>query len=467
VSSFSGLSTALSSLIAQRQALDVAGQNIANANTVGYTRQRANLASVAANTAPSMFSTGLSVGSGTTVTGISRLGDVFLDARLRAETGGASFAATKADAYARLESSVAEPGVTGVSDALQTFWAGWEEVGNDPTSAATRNVLLEDAAAVTQRISAGYAAVTTQWSQTRTELGAAVTDVNAGAAMVAGLNDSIRSALVSGGSANELIDQRNVLVTGLSALVGASGVERADGTLDVLVDGNALVRGNTAHPIAVNAASTTMGSSVTLTWAGTATALGATSGSIVGMVAALAPAGDGGILAKAAASYDSLANNLISKVNVLHAAASTTAGSAGGTFFTSTGASAAATLKVAITSGANIAVGNPALGPSNDGSRAAGFAALGTDPAGPDAQWTAWVADLGVTARSATQRATITESTRSTAETLQLSSASVDVDEEAANMLTYQRAYQGSARVLTAIDEMLDTLINRTGIVGR
>ena len=69
--------------------------------------------------------------------------------------------------------------------------------------------------------------------------------------------------------------------------------------------------------------------------------------------------------------------------------------------------------------------------------------------------------------RSATQSAAITEATRSNAEGLQMSNASVDVDEEAVNMLTYQRAYEGAARVLTAIDAMLDTLINRTGLVGR
>jgi len=51
-----------------------------------------------------------------------------------------------------------------------------------------------------------------------------------------------------------------------------------------------------------------------------------------------------------------------------------------------------------------------------------------------------------------------------TAENLQLSGASVDLDEEATNMLAYQRAYQGAARVLTAMDEMLDTLINRMAL---
>ena len=61
----------------------------------------------------------------------------------------------------------------------------------------------------------------------------------------------------------------------------------------------------------------------------------------------------------------------------------------------------------------------------------------------------------------------VTESARATAENLQLASGSVDIDEETVNMLAYQRAYEGAARVMTAIDQMLDVLINRTGMVGR
>ncbi|HLP25107.1 MAG TPA: flagellar basal body protein, partial [Acidobacteriota bacterium] len=83
MSTFSGLSSALSSLIAQRQALDVAGQNIANANTAGYTRQRADLQSVSTAAVRSLFSTPLMVGTGVASVGVTRIGDDFLDARLR------------------------------------------------------------------------------------------------------------------------------------------------------------------------------------------------------------------------------------------------------------------------------------------------------------------------------------------------------------------------------------------------
>jgi flagellar hook-associated protein 1 FlgK len=81
--------------------------------------------------------------------------------------------------------------------------------------------------------------------------------------------------------------------------------------------------------------------------------------------------------------------------------------------------------------------------------------------------WSAFVTAIGVRTGAATQRADTTEAARANAEEAQLSNAGVDVDEETVNMTTYQRAYEGAARVLTAIDQMLDQLINRTGLVGR
>ena len=92
---------------------------------------------------------------------------------------------------------------------------------------------------------------------------------------------------------------------------------------------------------------------------------------------------------------------------------------------------------------------------------------VGTATRRPGRRLVEFVVDLGVRSRSRGQRASVAETTRATAEELQLSNASVDIDEESVNMLAYQRAYEGAARVLTAIDEMLDTLINRTGVVGR
>ena len=118
---------------------------------------------------------------------------------------------------------------------------------------------------------------------------------------------------------------------------------------------------------------------------------------------------------------------------------------------------------MAITDPKDIAAADPANG-SLDGSLADKISQLSSATGGPDELYRAFVVDLGVTTNAASQRATVLDSTRTTAENLQLSGASVDLDEEATNMLVYQRAYEGAARVLTVMDEMLDTLINRMAV---
>ena len=118
-----------------------------------------------------------------------------------------------------------------------------------------------------------------------------------------------------------------------------------------------------------------------------------------------------------------------------------------------------------LTDPALVAVAAPGGG-ALDGSIGAKLADLANATTGPNAQWSKAVVEIGSRTASAASRAAVAESSRATAEAGQLSQASVDTDEETVSMLAYQRAYEGAARVLTAIDEMLDTLINRAGRVG-
>jgi len=475
MSTFSGLGTALSSLIAQRQALEVSGQNIANANTVGYTRQRASISSLPAASVSSMFSTNNGPGQGTRVTGIDRLGDLFIDARVRSQTAGSAYLSATASAYTTLEQGVGEPSTTGLSTQLSNLWAGFQDVANTPNKDSARAVLLENANAVVDRIATLYDAAATQWTQARTTTVSLVDQVNTIAANVANLNTNILSITNSGGSANELMDQRDQLVTQLSGLVGATARVRDNGTVDVLVAGNALVSGATTNALAVTGpaqfSGATAGQSVGVVWASRpGVAVGLDGGRVAGLLSVLAPpssGGTGGLLTEAAASYDALATKLATSVNALHSTASTVSGATGIAFFGLDATKPAALgLSVAITDPANIAVADPTKG-ALDGSVADTIAALGSATSGPDATWSSVVIQLGVRTASANSRSTVAEASRATAAAQQLSQASVDVDEESTNMLAYQRAYEGSARVLTAIDQMLDTLINRTGLVGR
>lgn len=475
MSTFSGISTALSSLQAQRQALEVAGQNIANAGTTGYTRQRADLAAISTST-PAMFSTSTTVGGGVRVADVQRLSDAFLDAKVRTATTAAGTLSVQASAYATLETTLGEPAKTALSSQLSSLWSAWSDAGNKPDDAAARSVVLEDSRTVVGTLQTLYRGISSQWDQARTTAVALVSQVNAAAASVADLNDRIRAITSSGGSANELQDQRDQLVTQLSSLVGATSQTREDGTVDVLVGGGTLVQGAHAASLAVAGATSfaqaTGGAAVSVEWAdrpGTTVAL--SGGQVAGQLLVLAPPdaqGTGGLLTEAAAQVDAVATGLANQVNALHQAAYTSTGQQGGEFFHLDPSAASPTLglSVAVTDPAQIALSADPAKPL-DGSVGDAMSRIGSAAGGPDATWSSAVVTIGTRAAAASSRSTVAEAARSSAEQQQVANASVDVDSETVDMLAYQRAYEGAARVLTAIDDMLDTLINKTGLVGR
>lgn len=92
---------------------------------------------------------------------------------------------------------------------------------------------------------------------------------------------------------------------------------------------------------------------------------------------------------------------------------------------------------------------------------------LATSTSGADATWSAFVAATGVMSSSARNQVDVQAAISQQADGARASTSGVSLDEEMANMLMYQRAYEGAGRMMTAVDQMLDTLINRTGLVGR
>ena len=491
MSTFSGISTALSSLIAQRAALDVAGQNVANANTDGYTRQRANLGAVSTVQVASMFSTSDGIGSGVRVTGVSRAADPFLDTKLRSQTSGATYLAARASAYSTLEAGLGEPSDNGLSAQLSGFWNDWHDVANNPNTISTRSVLLDDARQLVDTIHNQYQSIATQWADARTTTSSLVDQTNALAANVADLNKRILDITVAGGSANELADQRDQALTQLAGLVGATAQTRENGEVDVYVGGNALVFGGSSHALAVAGAQAfnqvtgyaTDGTSITpqdvhLEWADSpGQRVVPTGGTVAGQLTILAPAaaddaGTGGILAEAAQRLDGVAKTLAQQVNALHSGALRSDGTTpGGNFFAPVDAAGAAgpaalQLSVVPTTADQVAIAAPGLG-AYDGSVGQQIAQLGTAAGGAGALWSQAVVEIGNRSAAAASRSSVAEAARTSAEQDQLANASVDTDEETVNMMSSQRAYEAAARVLTTLDEMLDTLINKTGIVGR
>lgn len=468
MSTFSGLNTAASGLAAARRAMDVVGQNIANQTTEGYTRQRVTTESVAAVAQSGRFSLGAVPGQGVAVTGIARLSDALVDARLRDAVASSGYWSTRAVAVTAAETSLAEPTSDGLAARMSAFWAGWQDLANSPDSPAAASVVLDSAAELTGRIASGYRAVATQWSDARATVDRTVVQINAAADRIAELNESIRNALAGGQNANELIDQRDLLAQNVARMTGGSATLETDGTLTVRISGNALVSGSDArHLVASGATSIEDGERVTLTWEDSSYPIAVTDGELGGTLAVLAPADDGGPLAQLAAGYNKVATALAQQVNAQHSAGVTAGGDPGGDFFALAGTGPAALgLSVVPTSGAQLALGNPGGGALDSGNADA-ISQVGAAAGSPDSIWAEQVLRFGVSTAGDVQRARLADTAAATATNAQRSIAAVDGDEETINLVTYQAAYQASARVISAIDEALDVLINKTGIVGR
>jgi flagellar hook-associated protein 1 FlgK len=475
VSTFGGLNTAYLGLTAARQGMNLAGQNIANAGTAGYTRQRIEQSAVGAAAPTGLNAAGVRAGQGVSVDGIARLGSSFLDGGVRSTAAQAGYTAFRSAELQRIEATLQEPGPHGISTALQGFWAAWQGVSNHPGEAAPAGVLLQAASTLAGKVNAGYQALESQWTQVRAEAQSTVNAVNEAAARVAGFNGTIRSVLASGGNANEVIDARNQVTETIAALAGGTVRENADGTADVLIGGNALVAGTSPRTLALGGQSTmtSNGGPVQVEWADRAgVPAGLDGGKLAGAVSLLAPAslnaaGTGGAIAEAAASYNTFAAKLMDDVNTVHSSGQSTTGTGGLAFFaTDATGPAALSLRVVPTNAAGIATGADGAG-RLDGSIADKLAQLGTGANSPDATWTGVVTGIGISSRSAQQHEQLATAASIAAAGQRDSGSSVSLDEENISLLSNQHAYQAAARMMTAVDEALDVLINRTGLVGR
>ncbi|MCX6500708.1 MAG: flagellar basal body protein, partial [Arthrobacter sp.] len=192
MSTFGALNTAYRGLTAAQQGMNVAGQNIANAATEGYTRQRVEQSSLAAP-ARGLFSGGaIQPGQGVSVDAIARLGNSFLDSGVRSTSAQAGYAGVRSTALQGIEGVLQEPGDNGISTSLQEFWSAWQGAANQPAEDGPKGLLLNAANSVTDKISSAYQALQGQWSGVRAQASDAVDAVNAAATQVAAYNATIR-----------------------------------------------------------------------------------------------------------------------------------------------------------------------------------------------------------------------------------------------------------------------------------
>ena len=480
-STFGGLNTARTALWASQRGLDVTGQNIANVNTDGYSRQRVELRAMGGTAVPAIHSVSSPVGNGVDADQVIRIRDVFLERRGQVESAKAAELTVGDEALAQVEAAFREPGETGIQNMLAKVWTGFSAVANatDPQDPAARRQVLERLDILANGMQTTRATLDQQWLQTRDNLEALAAEVNSTASSIADLNTQIRQATRSGLPTNELSDRRDLLVGQLAQRVGATSVAAEDGMVDVIVAGTTLVASGSALGVRVAGADSPddLGAGddprlVTVP-GGTSLAVGGTAGGQLSVLTSTVP--------RYRDSLDRLARDLVTKLNAVQAQGYDSSGAKGdlqpllddgsGTVPVDPATVTAGNIRLRVTTPELLAVARTSPGDlgaaSADGRNAEAFFDLSLEAGGVDATYRALVVGLGVEASVASRDLEVQTVIATQVDSARQSVSGVNLDEEMTNMLSFQHAYSAAARMVTAIDEALDTLISRTGLVGR
>jgi flagellar hook-associated protein 1 len=446
ISTFFGLETTLRGLLAQQGALDVTSHNIANANTVGYSRQQA----VFSSSDPlqvvdgAKLSTLASIGTGVDIQSYSRIRDQFLDLQYRAQNMVLGQQSTTSDAMSQVETTLQEPGSSGLSTQLSKFWSAWSDVANDATSTAGRQALVDQAGTVAETLrslDSQLTDVANQASAEYTSLTQPGGEIDQDAAAIANLNTAIKMAVSSGDKPNDLMDKRDQLLDKLSELGQVSVTDLGNGSIKVNF-------GDAANPLVDDG---------TVTWPQTLNNAGPPPTSAGGKLGALNDlVKTGGTIDSLRSDLNGIAKSLATQVNAIH----NTGGPTGVDFFT-VGAAGTEAATIAVNVTASTVVASSATGTGDIAAQIANLRGSTTD-----SLYSTFVTRIGSMTQDAQRKESTAPALVNSVDSSRQSTSGVSMDEEMTNMIKFQRAYQASARAMSTMDELLDTLINRTGKVG-
>jgi flagellar hook-associated protein 1 FlgK len=524
-STFSGIEISKRSLFAQQAALQTTGHNVSNANTQGYSRQVVNLvasipyepASLTRSTVPGQM------GQGVEFDQIKRVREKFLDTQYYDENKTLGEWNIRKDTLEKLEGIVNEPSDTGIRQVVEGFWSAWQDVSKEPENLTARAALKEKALAMTDAFNHTGKQLDDLSANLTDNISVKVSEANTILTQVANLNKEVFKIEGLGNDANDLRDQRDLLIDNLSKIVNISTVDTTGG-YTVRMGSLELVNGiNVTKTLDANAVAGDMQSndlqsgeiygmlvsrdqyleSYKFQFNSMVKAL------VQGQVTVTMPAGsvipDGttlngtaysGTIAQRTLAADTKVT--VNGINGLHELGYSLEDppasgipffslKEGATEFNANSltvnpailkkvASIAASSRVYVATDGSTKVvkGNNEIAlslasfqnqkfdfdPSSNGTP---LLTSGTF----DEFLRAIVGQLGVQSQEANRQTTNQQALVDQVDSRRQSVSGVSLDEEMANMIKYQHAYNAAARSLTTFDEMLDKVINSMGIVGR
>lgn len=481
----------LSGLQAQQSALNVVGHNIANVNTPGYTRQRAEMTANQALVEGQVY-----FGSGVSLNTVQGIRDRFLDLQIYRETARQTGAEGRFTGVDAVSTSLGDTGSTGIAAQIQAFFQGFQELSARPEDGALRTNLVGKAQTMISGLQTRYRLLADQRDSADRAVASLVTEVNTLSDQIAQLNQRITSE-VNQGSDNDSRDQRKVLTDKLAALVGINVFEGSQGEYQITLDSGAavLVTGNSSYKLQTTVGGPALDNHLRVESVMGGTIVDVTTGIKDGQIGARLDLRDN-ILVGFQRQLDQIAAGVAGQVNLLHRAGFAADGvTTGNDFFQSGVANAANGLPITISAATfykgmanalsvNGAVSaNPSLiaaagiaGARGDNANAKALANLqaasstvdtngdGVGDSGPFSSAVGQlVSSVGTQAQSFEVQSNTQQNLVAALQAQRDRISGVDLDEEAANMMTLQRGYQASARFLSVINQLTDQLVNQFG----
>ncbi len=253
-STFGGLEMGRSALNAFRLGMQTVGHNISNMNTEGYSRQRVNYTTVKPE---DIYGVG-QLGNGMTVSSIERIRDEFLDFQFRDVQSTLGYWEKINDLYETMQNYISEPNSSGVRAAMDTFFTNMQALQEKPEDTSVRQALVTSANSLGSMLGNLVSSFNTYNESINLELQQAVDDANGMLHTIAALNKEIYEAETLGQNANDLRDQRDVLIDKLSKMMDISYNEPKEyngvkGEFFLSVNGRTLVQGTNVRELKAHA----------------------------------------------------------------------------------------------------------------------------------------------------------------------------------------------------------------------
>lgn len=444
-----GLTTSLfmgvQALEASEAALNATSNNIANANTPGYTREVAQFSENQES-----LTGGTVIGGGVSLDSIQSVRDELLNLQIQQQTSLQGSADTQSSILQQLQTNFSNTG-SDIGSALSAFSSSLADLSANPSSSAVQQSVLSAGQNLANSFNNTASGLTTAQAGADSQVTQSVAQINSITAQIAQLNAQLSPSVMSQQNGGTIEDQRDQLVQQLSQLVGVSISQSSDGEVITTANGSPLVMGSQSFQL-----QTTTGSD------GFQQVLDSNGNNITSAI-------QGGQLGGAIQmrdqtipgfmnSLDTLASQFATAFNAAQAQGFDSNGNPGQAFFSvPTGtAGAAAGIQVALTSGSQIAVSSDGTVGSNGNVANLSAALTNALPSGQSASgaYGELVYDVGNTASNAGAQSSAVGQNLLQLTNQQSSVSGVSIDEETTNLIRYQTAYEAAARIVSTIQAL-------------